>query len=198
MANYQDWYHKNYHHLTGYGLWAKGGELNTIPNSSQEWQGRFYKVLWTRLSTYQDVGDSYTHQLLYQISAQCPDIFPDLAYLPPPNDAALFKKEKIPWLLGTQSKHDWRDFNLLAFSNSILQELANIPQFLQKSGIPLNRQKRLDDPQYPLILLGGANALYSSILWQENSWVDAIFVGSNYLTIKKLLNTCAQEHKNGE
>ena len=183
--DYTDWFNSVYPELSAQGAWLRGGELNTLPK--QAWEQRPFRVLWTRLSTYYDTGYSFTHQLLYQLSASLPGVYPDLCTLPPRADLERFRQDGVPWLLGSQSKRGPFDFDLIAFSNSIQQELINLPSFLARSGIPLSKRERLARPDVPLILLGGANALYTTLLWHGDSPVDAIFVGEDDGAIQRLL-----------
>lgn len=193
---YAQWYESVYPRLSGYGTWLRGGEINTLP--ADEYRRRQFRVLFARLSTYADVSASFTHQLLYQIAASLPDVFPDLAYLPPEKDAKIFSRDSIPWLLGTQTKFGPEKFQLIGFSNSIIQELLNIPGFLAASNIPLSRKQRLEREDVPLIILGGSNALFTSSIWGEDSWIDGIFIGQDYRCISDLLRLCARGHKDGK
>lgn len=193
--DYKKWYDLNYHRLTGSGLWLRGGELNTLPPG--EFEKRPCRVMFVRLSTYKDVGPSFTHQLLYKIAAQIPGVFPDLAYLPPEIDARLFARENIPWLIGTNTKAPAAEFDLIGLSNSILQELINIPWFLKTSGIPLDPKTRMSDGSVPLIILGGANAPFSSAVWGSDSPVDGIFTGNDTSSVRALLKEWARFKKQG-
>jgi len=186
--NYSSWYEKAFPALSGFGLWLRGGELNTVP--AAEFERRHFRVLITRLSTWRDTADSFTHNLLYQIVNRIDNAYPDLAYLPPPKDAPLFDTDNVPWLLGATSKRGARDFSVLALSLSIVQELLNIPVMLQKSGIPLSKKERLRDAACPLVILGGASALYTSVLFNDDPLVDGIFVGEDAATIGKLFQLC--------
>lgn len=184
--DFSDWFDSVYPELSAQGAWLRGGELNTLPRGAFE--ERPFRVLWTRLSTYYDTGYSFTHQLLYQLSAALPGVYPDLCTLPPRADLERFREDGVPWLLGSQSKRGPFDFDLIAFSNSIQQELINLPSFLLRSGIPLSKAERLARPDVPLILLGGANALYTTCLWHADPPVDAIFVGEDDGAIQRLLS----------
>lgn len=183
-----DWYEKTYPELHKSGLWLRGGELNTLPLS--EYEARPFRAMFVRLSTYLDTGYSFTHQLLYQLAARTPGVFPDLAYLPPRPDVALFARDKLPWLLGTQTKRGPEDFDLIGFSNAIVQELVNLPAFLATSGIPLSKAARLARADLPLVILGGANALYSSAIWLDDPLVDGVFVGESDEAIRRILEVC--------
>lgn len=193
--NFQAWYDENASDLTQAGLWLRGGELNTLPTT--EWDNRALHVLWVRLSTYFDTGYSFTHQILYQFAKRIEGVFPDLAYLPPKRDLAFFDRGKVPYLLGTQTKREAREFDAICISNSIVQELLNIPQLFSKSGIPLSKKERLADPDCPLIILGGANALYSSVTWGDDPWVDGVFVGESDAAITQILEILRESKKRG-
>ena len=186
--DFNNWYQSNYPYLSGHGLWLRGGELNTIP--VQEWDSRPFRVLISRLSTFRDTADSFTHTLLYQLIGRIDGAFPDLAWLPPPKDAEVFDRDKVPWLLGATSKRPGRDFGLIALSLSIVQEMVNIPIMLQRSGVPLSHRERMADPACPLVILGGASALYTSALFSDDPVVDGIFVGEDAATIAGLFTLC--------
>lgn len=194
MPDYQQWFEDVYPQLTHSGLWLRGNELNTL--ARKEYGLRPFRVLFVRLSTYEDVASSFSHLLLYQIASGIQNIFPDLAYLPPENDAKIFSRDKIPWLLGTQTKFGPEKFSLIGFSNSIIQETLNIPKFLTTSNIPLKKSDRLKRHDLPLIILGGANALYTSSFWGNDSFVDGLFIGSDTFCVRKLLEICALGYKN--
>ncbi|MBF0493907.1 MAG: hypothetical protein HQL28_02100 [Candidatus Omnitrophica bacterium] len=194
--DHSKWYDDNYHKLIGGGIWLRGGEINTLPK--EEYAKRPFRVLFTRLSTYRDTSASFTHELLYGIAADIPEIFPDIAYLPPPPDAKIFEKENIPWLLGTGTKYSARAFDFIGFSNSIVQEILNIPAFLRTSGIPLERKERLKIEDVPLVILGGANALYTYAVWGQESWIDGVFIGDDNDCIHDLLEICADGKKIGK
>lgn len=186
--NHSAWYEKVFPALSGSGLWLRGGELNTVP--AAEFDRRRFRVLIARLSTWRDTADSFTHKLLYQIVSRIDGTYPDLAYLPPPKDTGFFDADKVPWLLGTTCKNGARGFSMVALSLSIVQELINIPVMLQKSGIPLSKQERMRDPACPLVILGGASALYTSALFNDDPLVDGIFAGEDAGTIEKLFRLC--------
>ena len=188
MRDFSRWYEETYPELSHSGLWLRGGEINTLPRA--EWEKRDFRTLWVRLSTYFDTGYSFTHQLLYQLGAETEGVYPDLAYLPPRGDIAVMERDQVPWLLGTQSKRSAESFDLIAFSNSIVQEILNLPAFLRTSGIPLEKSKRIERADLPLVILGGANALYTSALWGEEPWVDAVFVGESDAAIVRVLEIC--------
>lgn len=193
--NYIRWFETIYPRLTGNGLWLRGGEINALP--PEEYDRRLLRILITRLSTAVDTSESLTHKLLYGIAKSLPEVFPDMAYLPPKNDARLFERDGIPWLLGTNTKRGPMDFNVIAFSNSIVQEMVNLPVMLGKSGIPVHKSERKDRADIPLILLGGANALWTSIFWNSDPPLDGIFVGESIECIEKIFSICRDGKQKG-
>lgn len=70
---YFDWYEKTYPELFKQGIWLRGGELNTL--SQDEFKVRSFRALFTRLSTYFDVANSFTHQFLYQMNIKSWQLF---------------------------------------------------------------------------------------------------------------------------
>jgi radical SAM superfamily enzyme YgiQ (UPF0313 family) len=190
MSDFTSWYEGNYPFLIGHGLWLRGGELNTVP--AAEYDLRFFRLLIARLSTAMDTRDSFTHLFLYELAKKEGEIFPDLAYLPPQQDTRLFEKGGVPWLLGTTSKRGPLDFDLIGFSNSFAAELMNLPVMMKKSGLPLRKSERLEHPEIPLVLLGGANALYTSIFWISDPPVDGIFLGEDPGRISALFRICRE------
>ena len=183
-TDYTAWYELHYPELSGYGLWLRGGELNTC--ALQDFYANTYRILITRLSTYRDTAESFTHKLLYQIATSVQGVFADLAFLPPPRDVAVFDRDAVPWLLGTSTKHAACDFHMIAFSNSVVQELINLPHMLRKSGIPIGKKQRMELGGIPLLILGGANALNTASLLSDDPMVDGIFVGEDQECIRKL------------
>lgn len=190
--DYRAWFEAVYPELTWSGTWLRGGELNTL--APEQWDHRPLRVLLARLSTYFDTGYSFTHPLLYQIAAAIEGVFPDFAFLPPQADLALFEQGGVPWWLATGTKRAPAEFDVLGISNSIQQELVNLPSALRRSGIPLSKAERLSRPDLPLVLLGGANALYTSVLWRADPPVDAVFVGEDERAIARLF-TLARDAK---
>jgi radical SAM superfamily enzyme YgiQ (UPF0313 family) len=193
--SYAGWFDHTYPYLTGHGLWLRGNEINTLPAS--EYDHRPFRVLIARLSTYYDTAESFSHKVLYQIARKRDALFPDFAFLPPVNDAPLFERDSIPWLLGTGTKRGPNGFDLVAFSNAIVQELINVPVMLERSGIPLAKSARLADPSAPLVILGGSNALHASVFFTPDPPVDGIFVGESTACISRLFLACADAKRRG-
>jgi len=191
----QSWYEEHYHEMSGSGRWFRGNGINIV--APEEWEKRRWRVLVVRLSTARDTQDSFTHQLLYQIAAECENVFVDCAWLPPPEDAELFDRDRIAWLTGVVTKRAATEFDCIALSNSIVQELINIPLLLKRSGIPLSKHARMADSKMPLVLLGGANAINCGVLLNSDPVVDALFVGEDVAAIQGLLTLCRDEMLGG-
>lgn len=160
-ADIERWFQENRSSLTNRGLWFLGGEPGTQPPTA--WDGAGLRVLIVRLSGYHDVATGITHGYLYQMAREIEGVYADLAFLPPQNDELLMRRDGIPLLTGTTSKRPAAAFDVIAVSNSVVQELLNLPALLAYSGIPLSRQAR-DALGSPLVLLGGSNSAATAIL----------------------------------
>jgi radical SAM superfamily enzyme YgiQ (UPF0313 family) len=194
-TSYAGWFERAFPRLSGHGGWLRGKGLNLLP--PDEYEARPYRVLIARLSTAIDTAESMTHGMLYAIARDVPGIFPDLAFLPPPRDGRIMAADGVPWLLGLVTRYGARDFNMVALSNSIVQEMMTIIPMLHNSGVPISKRVRLDDPAMPLILLGGANALHTSALWTDDPPVDGIFIGESAATIAGLFAACRDGNSQG-
>ncbi len=194
IPEYSSWYENKYHTLTGNGLWLNGNDINTV--SKTEYNQKRFRILISRLSTYFDTAESFSHKILYQIAKNL-DFFPDFAFLPPVYDGPLFTQDDVPWLLGTGSKHGPRGFDLIAISNAIVQEIVNVPVLLTKSNIPLLKSQRMIDPGVPLIILGGSNALYTSLFFVKEPPVDGIFFGEEPHCVARIFSLCADAKQKG-
>jgi len=183
MRNFSKWYNNKCSTLTGSGLWLHGGEMNVSFDES------LFPILIVRLSTYRDTSFSITHASRYQIATAMAGATADFAYLPPPRDGRIMKRDSVPWLIGTSTKRSWESFGLIAVSNSIVQELINLPVILDASGIEKSFRKRIDDERIPLIVLGGANAANTALLMHDDSPVDAVFASEGYSEITKIFTT---------
>jgi radical SAM superfamily enzyme YgiQ (UPF0313 family) len=195
MSGYSAWYETRGHRLTGGGVWLRGCGWNVLPPSAME--SRPFRLLVCRLSSYYDAVDSWTHRLLYAIAASDPRTFPDLAFLPPPADLPVFKRDGVPWWLAVSSKLGAADFHCLAVSNACVQELINLPALLRGSGIPLSKQERMARPDLPMVLLGGANAMHTSAIWRDDPPVDGIFVGNGPERVREVFRLCREGRERG-
>lgn len=185
------WFNCNRHLLSGNGVWFSGGEPNTMPAT------RFFdakvRVLIVRLSEYSEVAAGITHSYLYQMAAAVDDCFVDMAFLPPDRDEKLLRDAAIPLMTGTTSKMPAGAFDVIAVSNSVLQELINLPAMLEFSGLPLTIAGRACQGS-PLVILGGSNSFVHSILHgcpgseaDGVGLVDGVVMGDGEQVFRRLL-----------
>ncbi len=160
-AAIQAWIGENRRSLSGHGLWLLGGEPNTQDPAG--FAAARLRVLIVRLSEYTEVAAGITHSYLHQMAAGVEGVFVDLAYLPPASDEKRMRQAGIPLLVGTGSKRPPTDFEVVAISNSVVQELVNLPALLAHSGVPLSREARAA-AGWPCLLLGGSNSSVGAVL----------------------------------
>lgn len=203
MMNNRDdivqWYEAHRAEMTNDGLWFLGGEPGTQPPSA--WDGANLRVLIVRLSGYHDVATGITHSYLHQMARDVDGVFADLAFLPPHRDEALMRRDGVPLLTGTTSKRPAAEFDLIAISNSIVQELLNLPALLYYSGIPLTRQGRTESNS-PLVILGGSNSSATAVLHGPVSalqagegLVDGVVIGDGDEAFGQLLRVLSAHRK---
>ncbi|NLI75232.1 MAG: hypothetical protein GX442_02170 [Candidatus Riflebacteria bacterium] len=185
------WCEGNRRSLSGHGLWFLGGEPNT--QNPAGFAAARLRVLIVRLSEYTEVAAGITHSYLHQMAAGVEGVFVDLAYLPPAPDEKRMRQAGIPLLVGTGSKRPPADFEVIAISNSVVQELVNLPALLAHSGIPLSREARVAAGA-PFLLLGGSNSSVGAILHGPvgkaeggEGLVDGVIVGDGEGAFPRLL-----------
>jgi hypothetical protein len=147
-----------------------------------------YHVLIARLSPFRDVDRSLPHLLLFhEVRQALPRGYIDLAFFPTAGQRKVFEQEGIPFLLGTQSLRSADAFDLILVSNAYTLELINLPYLLLHSGIPLFASAR--GPEWPIILLGGSNALASQAIIREDGdcLADGIFFGEGEGAVGRLV-----------
>ncbi|HSQ42566.1 MAG TPA: radical SAM protein [Fibrobacteraceae bacterium] len=189
----RDWIRQQAPSWGGGSRWLLAPGPNWVPN--EEWGKRSFRTLVARLSPWQDVVQSSTHRLLYAILRRNPQIFPDLAFLPPLHEVQNMRQQGIPWWFGLGTQCPVQDFDCLAISNALVQELVNLPPTLVACGIPLCKANRLARRDLPLVILGGANSLHTSLLWTKDPYVDGIFIGEETSQIEALFELCVQSQK---
>jgi radical SAM superfamily enzyme YgiQ (UPF0313 family) len=174
------WISSNRFRFERAGVWLAGREPNVPAPELYETAG--LRVLVVRLSNYHYVVSSMSHGLLGQISETVPGVYVDYAFMPPPREGTALAAEGIPPLFGTASRRPFSDFDVVAVSNAIAQELVNLPWLLHHSGIPFDTEERLNAAGIPLLILGGANAQSAFAACPEKpggglSLVDALYFG---------------------
>ncbi|MBF0545375.1 MAG: hypothetical protein HQM08_13125 [Candidatus Riflebacteria bacterium] len=191
-----EWFSRNHRELYRNGLGLLGGEPNTL--LPETWDQSSLRILIARLSPYFEVTQGITHSYLFQLCKTVKGVFVDLAYFPTSHDEKIMRKSGIPLLTGTTTKRPASDFDIIAISNSVLQELINFPAFLEGSGIELSQIRRQEKNQ-PFILLGGSNAYCTSILHgpissdiSETGLVDGVIIGDGDYALPQFLNSFIQ------
>lgn len=194
------WFEKERYRLSGNGVWLQGGEPNT--QCYELFRKASIKVLFVRLSSYGDVSAGITHPYLYQMGTAVEGCYMDMAFLPPEQDESIMRDAGIPLLVGTTSKEPALNFDVIAISNSVLQELVNLPALLEYSAVPLSREARKREKS-PLIILGGSNSCTHSILHgkigenNESGLVDGVLMGDGEQVFAKTL-VIIRDNKNLE
>lgn len=144
------------------------------------------KFLIVRLSPFRDVQRSTPHEFLYrEIRNAIPDAYIDFSFFPAARDRAILRQAGIPFIHGIASARAALDFDQILVSNAYTLELVNLAPALEASGIEPTRLGRERAEQaghapYPLVVLGGSNAMASAALYDEASGdalVDAVFFG---------------------
>lgn len=185
-AQIDAWFASHRSELTGNGNWFLGGEPNTQPGSLSA--NAAVRVLVARLSSYHDVARGITHSFLYQMACSVTGCYVDMAFFPGDRDEKLFRESGVPLWTGTTSKLPPTGFDLIAISNSVLQELINLPAALEYSGIPLTAAER-EKVKSPLVIVGGSNAYNLSVLHDVNGagLVDGVVIGDGENTFARLI-----------
>jgi len=153
-----------------------------------EFEAASFRVLIARLSPFRDVDRSTPHLFLFQAAREAlPDAYIDIACFPPQYDRRRLLKAGLPLLIGTQSWRSLADFDVVLISNAYTLELINLPYLLINSGVPILASQR--DAAYPLLLLGGSNALATqAIVTATGDCVaDALFFGEGERAVVALL-----------
>ncbi|MBU0993934.1 MAG: radical SAM protein [Proteobacteria bacterium] len=185
------WINETRFRFPGWGAWLIGHEPNTP--EPEAYENAAYRILIFRLSPYTDVASSMSHGLLGQLSLSVPGVYVDYGFMPPSQEGEAMIRAGIPPLFGTTSRRPFQDFNMVAFSNAISQELVNLPWLLKHSGIPMDFRKRTNDSSMPLLFMGGANAQSAFAACPSDgtahlSFVDAIYFGEAEVSWPGLLD----------
>jgi len=186
IKNWCQWFEQHRHLLTGNGNWLQGGEPNCMPPELAETSA--LKVLIARLSAYHDVARGITSAFLYQLAAAVDGTYVDMAFFPGDQDEKLLEKHQVPLWLATNSKLPPGAFDIIAITNSVLQELVNLPAALHYSGIPLMASQRAAENS-PLLIMGGSNSYNLSILFGEagDGLVDGVLVGDGEAAFAEII-----------
>jgi radical SAM superfamily enzyme YgiQ (UPF0313 family) len=185
MVNYDDFFEQTW------SLLQQASLFRPLPNPTFEnpaFEAASFRVLIVRLSPFRDVSRSTPHLFLFQaVREALPEAFVDMAFFPPEHDRERFLAQGIPLLLGTQSRRDMREFDVVLVSNAYTLELINLPYLLLHSGAPLLSGAR--DATWPPLILGGSNAMAAQTLISSDgdSVVDALFLGEGERQVSELI-----------
>ena len=185
MSDYGDLIRRNLHHLPQAEPFLP---FNNPTFGNPSFKEASYRVLIVRLSPFRDVDRSLPHLFLFHEARRAlPDAFIDLAFFPAAAQRELFEQEGIPFLIGSQGLHSADEFDLVLISNAYTLELINLPYLLIRSGIPLFASQR--GPEWPIILLGGSNAMATQAIIREDgdSLVDGVFFGEGEGAVGRLV-----------
>jgi radical SAM superfamily enzyme YgiQ (UPF0313 family) len=190
---FHEWFSRNRSQLTRSGRWLDGGEPGRPDPAG--FQTASVRILICRLSTYEDVTFSITHRMLYWAAGQVTGVYPDLAFLPPQQDAAILSAEHVPWWLASGCKMPPMAFDIVAISISVQQEAFNLPAALKFSGLKLSHAERMADPLHPLVIIGGNAAASVPFIHgnvrsdkEDGGLVDAVCIGDGVTWIQDFLS----------
>ncbi|PKL08473.1 MAG: hypothetical protein CVV51_08770 [Spirochaetae bacterium HGW-Spirochaetae-7] len=152
------------------------------------WADSRARFLIVRLSPFRDVERSAPHGFLYrEMRAAMPDAYIDFSFFPASRDRSREAVDGVPTMRGVASARPAADFDAIFISNAYTLELVNLVPSLAGSGIPATRKSRElaeaapgGKVRYPLIVLGGSNAMASASVYDEpsgDSIVDAVYFG---------------------
>lgn len=187
MTSYADYFAERWSLLQEAELYRPGVNP-TFGNA--EFAAASLRVLVLRLSPFRDVVRSAPHLFLFQATRRAlPDAYIDMAFLPPEHDRARRLADGVPMVVGVQSRRDLRDFDVVLISNAYTLELINLPYLLLRSDVPLMASER--DERYPLLILGGSNAMATQAVMTLNGdcLADAVFFGEGEREVETLMRS---------
>ena len=143
------------------------------------WEEAVLRLLFVRLSPWRDVQRSSPHLFLYGLMRKTlgSGAFGDFSFLPSRYERKELEAEQVPWLRGIASDKAAAEFDAILVSCAYALELVNLPTLLLQSGIPLRSSQR--DERWPLVLVGGSNALANQglIFSDGDSFADGLYFG---------------------
>jgi len=157
------------------------------------------RVLIVRLSPFRDVDRSTPHLFLFQaLRRALPEVYIDMAFMPPRHDRERLMQAGAPLLYGCQSFRPLEDFDLVLISNSYVLELVNLPFLLLHSGVPLLASQR--DDHWPPLIVGGSSAMACQALITPagDSLVDALFFGEGEGLVERMVDCLSPRTKAGK
>ena len=190
-TSYPEWYESRRPALSRGWLWLDGREPGR-PDPAGFDRARL-RILICRLSPYDDVLASITHRVLLNAARAVPGTYADLAFFPPEADAAVLRRDGVPFWLATGAKRAPADFDVVAVSLSVQQEAIHLPAALRESGLRLDHAGRMADARHPLVALGGHGAGSAAFLHGDaagpgsGGLVDAVCLGDGIEWLQEFL-----------
>ena len=137
---------------------------DTNQNSRSDWKGSSLKVLVNFFSegNVRSVSSTY-NAIEYLLKLNTKNTFVDFCYNPCLEDYKVMDK-KIPISFGNVSHRPWFEYDIVAFSTSIMTEVLRMPRLMYYSGIPFGYEARMKE-KIPVILYGGAASATTGILY---------------------------------
>lgn len=181
-----------------------GGEANSPKR--ERFRTAEVKILVARLSSYEAVSLSMTHSLMSQVYNELDYTFTDLAFLPKPEDYKFLKENGFPVWFGTNTKLAPDKFDVISISHAVSMEQLNFVPLLHDSGVPLFKNQRMDRPDIPIIIMGGANSGTSAPLAGEyvakdgkkySCFIDAVIYGDGEAAAKMFMEVVRRGKKAG-
>ncbi len=177
------------------------GQAQALGLENPPWDRSAFRFLVVRLSPFRDAVRSSPHLFLRSLirsavpSVTDAPVYVDFAFFPSRSDRSLLDSQGLPYLRGIQSLRGGREFDVILISCSYALELVNVPVLLRKSSFPLRSSQRINEGTWPLILLGGSNALASQALIfnDGDSFVDGLFFGEAEVGGRELVQTLVEK-----
>jgi radical SAM superfamily enzyme YgiQ (UPF0313 family) len=184
----------------GKRLWDPGYYVcwDSNLNLPSTWEASKLKVLIVFLSTAEARAVSSTENVLNALikADYGDDVFVDYCHMPTADAAAVFAQWGIPHCFGNVSLRSWKEYDVIAISNSTIEEKINLVHMMLDSEIPIWHTERLNMPEIPLIVMGGNSSEMSEIMLgksedgQNQSFVDAIIAGAGEASLSTFVGRC--------
>ena len=167
-----------------------GGEYNQIV---KDWDDVDYKVALAFPDIY-DLGMSNLGLMIfYDIINKHRNLLAERVYAPWTDMEELLRVEKLP-LFSLETKHDVRDFDMLAFTLPYEQLYTNAINMLDLAGMPIHAAER--DASYPIVIAGG-HACYNPEPMAP--FIDVFVIGEGEEAILKIIGVMrAAQHLDRE
>jgi Radical SAM proteins, N-terminal/Radical SAM superfamily len=171
-----DWVQKNLHRMDGPSQYL-GDEPGSSGKARDHWDEAQVRWLVTASWPYEQASGNMSIPAVYKsINDGDPGYLCDRFYLPAtPRDLKMLEKVEIP-LFGIESKHQARDFDVVATSISYTVLFMNFCKLLTLGDIPMRRDMRWSygAEKYPMVMVGGQ--AYCSPGFMDPA-VDCVWLG---------------------